>query len=310
MKILDDPSSFAKSGLIPETIQYVLRVRSYGDQYNALDPKPRRISGWEWTQDTWLRQLAEQHKFLGHDAFSTRGDKPATDSQLSWARMGRGVAHNAPVRTLEAPNAIIERVVIVGLEERGEGGRAYKGILTVPGTQEQVLVDVREDLILDAILGGGILAGGVLTGKFQWGLNGTQMRLMRVGSKRHTHIKGLTKRKGKATIKMTDLQLGHVYANKGNEHWVYIGTCRVDGVLHRRFVKLYDNDKSFQEAYRTGELVYVVKSKTLVEDIGVVPDLKDYKPATMTGYRKHADGRIYLEAFGGLLNGEPMDLQP
>lgn len=291
MKILDDPASFAKSGFIPETIQYVLRVRSYGDLYNALDPKPRRSSGWEWTQDTWLRQLAEQHKFLGHDAFPTRGDKPATDAQLSWARLGRDIPYDAPVRTLEAPNAVIDRVVIVGLEER-------------------VLVDVREDLILDAILGGGIKAGGVLTGKFQWGLNGTQMRLMRVGSKRHTHIKSLTKRKGKAAIKMKDLQLGHVYANKGNERWVYIGTCRVNGELHRRFVKLYDNDKSFQEAYRTGELVFVVKSKALVEDIGVVPDLKDYKPATMTGYRKHADGRIYLEAFGGLLNGEPMDLQP
>tara|TARA_R110000824_G_scaffold83616_1_gene209243 strand:- start:3087 stop:3962 length:876 start_codon:yes stop_codon:yes gene_type:complete len=69
---------------------------------------------------------------------------------------------------------------VVGAEQRGEGGRAWKVI-----TPHGYLVDLREDVFLPHLLKNGLPAGGVIDAEFQWCQNGSQLRLEVVGSDGH-----------------------------------------------------------------------------------------------------------------------------
>lgn len=75
-------------------------------------------------------------------------------------------------------------LTLVGLEIRGEGGRAYKVV-----TPDGYLVDLREDVLLECMFRNGVTKGRkgeppTLKGPFQWVVNGTQMKLALVHAAR------------------------------------------------------------------------------------------------------------------------------
>lgn len=70
------------------------------------------------------------------------------------------------------PNVPMTGLVIIGLEERGNGGRAFK--VTYPG--DNSLFDVREDQVLQAMINHGIQKGGILGGEWVWAMNHTQIK--------------------------------------------------------------------------------------------------------------------------------------
>lgn len=83
---------------------------------------------------------------------------------------------------IKVPNAPITNLRILSMEVRGGGGpnpgRAYKII-----TEERRMFDLREDVLLDAILNTGIKPGGVLPGHYVWVRYApTNSKLMRLGS--------------------------------------------------------------------------------------------------------------------------------
>jgi len=79
---------------------------------------------------------------------------------------------------IEVPNAPITGLRILSMEIRGHDGRAYKII-----SPEERLFDLREDVLLDAILNTGIKQGGVLPGHYVWvRYSGTNSKLVRLGS--------------------------------------------------------------------------------------------------------------------------------
>lgn len=120
-------------------------------------------------------------------------------------------------------NAPMTGIKIITLEHRGNGGRAYKVV-----TPQGFYVDLREDVLLDAMLEVGIEKGGILCGEYVWGRVGSQMKLIRVDSELYESLVDATERKETKKIPTKDLKYGHVYQTVGGSHAVYLG--RVNGL--------------------------------------------------------------------------------
>jgi hypothetical protein len=119
-----------------------------------------------------------------HSAFAVDADNAKrVRTAMSWSQQGHyaapplmGGKHLDP---LKVPNAPITGLRILSMEHRGQDGRAYKII-----TPEMRLFDLREDVLLDAILHTGIKKGGELPGHYVWVRYApTNSKLMRLGSK-------------------------------------------------------------------------------------------------------------------------------
>ena len=107
---------------------------------------------------------------------------------------------------------------IVGAEQRMEGGRAWKVV-----TPDGDLVDLREEVFLPILLDRGLPKGGVIDAKFQWCQNGSQLKLIEVGSSLHKEFISekerdalLGEKKKKASVKKKyisqgKLSIGGVY---------------------------------------------------------------------------------------------------
>jgi hypothetical protein len=107
---------------------------------------------------------------------------------------------------------------IVSLEIRGEGGRAYKVL-----TPDNYYFDVREDVLMDTMLEVGISAGGLLNGTFVWARVGSEMKLVRVGSKLHDALIVATADRQLKKFRYGELQVGHIYSGKGADKYIFLG---------------------------------------------------------------------------------------
>lgn len=102
---------------------------------------------------------------------------------------------------------------------RNEGGRAYKVI-----TPDGFYVDFREDILLETILEVGISPGGILNGKYLWATIGSQMKLIRDGSKLHQELINLTHNKKLKSIKK--LEIGCIYSKNMEDYFLYLGQIK------------------------------------------------------------------------------------
>lgn len=135
------------------------------------------------------------------------------DTAIAWATDGK---HKA--KCIDVPNDHISNVKIMGLEERGNGGRAYK--VTI---DDKYYVDMREDVILEVIFDGGILPGGVLTGEYVWGKYGAQMKLIKVGSSTYNEFKKGVNMSLVTDIPSKDIKIGGLYKTKSGNTFLYLG---------------------------------------------------------------------------------------
>jgi hypothetical protein len=209
-----------------------------------------------------------------------------------------------PEVVLNIPNTPVARVTLVDADERGEGGRALKVILTYGG-DKHYFVDLREDVLYDLLLLKSTSAlerskdGEVrLLGPFQWGLLGNQMRLFWTGSELYQSLRQADTRRELTPIAAKDLVPGHIYRNKQNKYGLYIGTCKVKGTQHNNGthqVWTTVGDYSWKDGpselerllkghplpSHNWEHAAFSKSAKYVEDCGAVPE------ATYTEYKKY-----------------------
>jgi hypothetical protein len=92
---------------------------------------------------------------------------------------------DAPTPTGYTPivrrNTPMKGLVLVDLDVRGEGGRAYK----VMNPADNSLFDIREDQMMQAIMKYGIRAGGLIGGEWVWAMNHTQIKCYLVDGKEY-----------------------------------------------------------------------------------------------------------------------------
>jgi len=152
----------------------------------------------------------------------------------------------------DVPNTPITGLRVYNLEQRAEGGRAYKVV-----TQEGYCYDLREDVLLEAIIEAGCEKGGILSGEWVWAVYHSQMRLVRVGSHLYNELLGFTNRKKAAKtcpIRATDLQVGHAYRAVSGLVGVFLG-----------FVNFFGNDSKHQLWFKIDP--YDVRIGVRIDDV-------------------------------------------
>ncbi len=112
-------------------------------------------------------------------------------------------------------------LTILSLEIRGEGGRAYKVV-----DDKNNLFDMRENTLLDIIKSAGIQKGGYVDDDFCWVIDGSQMRIVRVGSDEYN--KAVTPPLPK--LKLTELVVGKSYEISYGLPSVFLGNIRIPSV--------------------------------------------------------------------------------
>jgi len=196
---------------------------------------------------------------------------------------------------------------IVGAEQRGEGGRAWKVL-----SPEGFLVDLREDVFMPILLREGLPKTGIIPAEFQWCVNGSQIRLEEVGSTAHGEYtlaadmaaekarraaEAKAKRAKVQYVGVRDLEVGGVYKfSVFGEHYrrVYLGRLRVNGkiktvwmpVSHRGAHTHQERfDQKWAEANRhdwSHTVVLSTGSKALERLGGDVTPPEDWQKAALT----------------------------
>lgn len=124
----------------------------------------------------------------------------------------------------KVPNVPITGITVHSLEHRGNGGRAYKVIFTHPCEPElQLLADLREVELIDAMFETGIAIGGILPGAYVFARVSSQMKLIRVGSPVHTSLLVTVSRKKDGPLKKSELVVNHIYSTLGGDVRIYLG---------------------------------------------------------------------------------------
>jgi hypothetical protein len=180
----------------------------------------------------------------------TGGTETAMRNAQSWVRNNRWGHRKHPepdIVPVEAPNEPRGGFKLVGAEQRGEGGRAWKVI-----TPDGDLVDMREDVFLPILLKKGLPASGIIKAKFQWCQNGSQLRLEEVGSAQHkqyqTEVESTTARERKKReqklhrpkyLGLRELEVGLVYEFEqygAKYKMVYLGRLRYEGKIKTAWI--------------------------------------------------------------------------
>lgn len=160
-------------------------------------------------------------------------DEQSKDGKETARRWAAGWGGDGKCTSTTLDNDPIKSVEILSLEVRQEGGRAYK--VRLGGVLDGTLyVDMREDVVLDALLASGAKKGGVLAGPFVWGRYETQLRLVRVGSTLHKAMLEAAERKATKDLTQADYELGGVYLTRKLEAMVYLGKCDVDDIVETK----------------------------------------------------------------------------
>jgi len=180
---------------------------------------------------------------------------------------------------LEVPNESFNNLRLINIEKRSEGGCAYKVV-----DMEGRLYDLREDVFLESLyaleIDGWVGAkqsaalprGVYLTGEFVWAVNGSQMRMVRVGSNLHKELQEAGERRKLVALKRKDLVPGTIYRMRGGDERAYLGYRKGKGMLITEIS--WDKKLSWQK--RVDAILKrpidwdtrYVKSHTFVEAVG------------------------------------------
>lgn len=147
---------------------------------------------------------------------------------------------------------------IVNLEQRSEGGRAYKVI-----DQNGCYFDFREDILLEAILSVGIRKGGYLNGTYLWAVLGSQNRLIRNDSVLHKELIKATEVSKNKVIPIKDLEVGGIYRGKAEGDHIFIGYA-VDGATNKKRMLWFESrnwsDEPIEKQMRKFSWAYKLKN--------------------------------------------------
>lgn len=146
------------------------------------------------------------------------------------------------------------KVQICGIVHRARGKSTYK-----IATPEGYYVDLREDVLLEALINEGAQAGGFLSGEYIWLSRGSQMKLIRKDS--HLH-----KAQDAEELDPKTLEIGGVYVDKTNlsrfvEYLILLG-----------YVKTSKNSRKFLPLW------LITRKDTAKEGL---PKLKEIYPHTL-----------------------------
>lgn len=248
-------------GNIPENVTYIYSTEKVLSSY--------------WEDD------ALRAGFVGQSvtpAFCSDASNPKTlETGRNWAGTEHWVGNNrikSKVNEFTRKNDPIAGIKIVSLEIRSEGGRAYKVI-----TPDNYYFDVREDVLMDAMIEVGVSKGGIMNGEYIWAKVGSAMKLVRIGSVLHNALVAATADRVLKKLKHGDLKVGHIYKGKGAKSYVFLGyvdtekfTC--ENVVNHTYAGKFKDNKYSRKEIKNGVLL-MENSKYIIEQF-LKDDLSPY----------------------------------
>lgn len=202
-----------KSGTVPDRLKVVMRpeeelTRTIDGKDYTVKVRPAMFTDADGKMDAALE--------WGRVWVSDNPDKKPTRYR---AYSDTGVYVKPEVA--EEPNKLRTWLQFWAIDERGEGGRAYKVI-----DREGRMFDMREDVVEESIFAGEF-NNRLFTGYYLWVRVGSQMRLVRHESRLHKEMLGAKRRKALKKIPNKELGVGGVYRTRDGKAHVYLG--RVPG---------------------------------------------------------------------------------
>lgn len=198
-------------GSIPEKISYV-----YSDQHEVSVGCEWDIN-WHDVEDAPKTVKKQVTPAFPIDSKDEKGKSRA----IAWATSGWDVTTRQHVTKKhsikEVNNTPITNVKVLSLEQRGQGGRAYKALI------DNFYVDLREDVLVDTLLQSGVEVGGILKGEYIWAKMGSQMKLVRIGSELHRLIVEFDSKKDIKPVGKKDLEIGGIYQDRKKNRAIFIG---------------------------------------------------------------------------------------
>lgn len=232
----------------------------------------------------------------GRKAFAVNAESKSYKSTAQkWATAVSHLAPKGPNRMqmlmgvkkdiyVNQPNTPQTGLELISLEHRGEGGRAYK-----VRTQDGYVYDLREDALLESLLVVGMPTPGVLGGEWQWGVVGSQMKLVCLGTPLHKQLVAGTAtrnanrstKKGGSTkkVKTSELKVGGVYKMKSGEHRMFLGFCHSHNMSGKRQLAVYVSGRAPSTVLNRArtrlansrvEEFSMVTSSSYTQEVGVV----------------------------------------
>jgi hypothetical protein len=136
----------------------------------------------------------------------TQATAKAWTESRRWCYETKQTVHDPASPVVEIHNAPFSALQVVSMEKRSQGGRAYKAI-----AYGKFYVDLREDVLLDALITVGVQPGGLLNGSYVFAMVNSEMKVVRVGSMLHTKLVELTSLKVTSSIAAKDFIPGYTY---------------------------------------------------------------------------------------------------
>ena len=151
----------------------------------------------------------------------------------------------SPVLEQTVDNKPIDNLRIIGLERRGNGGRAYKVLI-----DDLYLVDLREDVLMDTMNQHGIDPGRKLKGRYIWAKIGSQTKLIMVDGEVEKELQKTTEiKEQQREIESKDFVIGGIYKMK-SKVMIFIGYD--SNSKENAFVEIYSfilkQAKTYQQA--------------------------------------------------------------
>lgn len=139
---------------------------------------------------------------------------------------------HTPVQEQTVDNKPITDVRIIGLEQRGNGGRAYKVLI-----DDLYLVDLREDVLMDTMNLHGIDPGRKLKGRYLWAKIGSQTKLIMVQGEVEKELQtAIDIKEQQREIESKDLVVGGIYKMK-SKAMIFFGYDTIS--KQNAFVEIY-----------------------------------------------------------------------
>jgi hypothetical protein len=176
--------------------------------------KPQEAIPFRWDD---IEVNEDTRVVLGRPSFVT--DLTNKKTQETAARWAQGYNYRTKkdigFDIVERPNTSFNDVRVIGLDIRGNGGRAWQVLL-----DGIYVIDMREDVLMDCLLNGGVSPDARLSGDFIFASVNSEMKIIRVGSLLHDKMIESTEYNAKKPI--SKLEVGGIYRNKKSTV-IYLG---------------------------------------------------------------------------------------
>ena len=250
---------------------------------------PEEVTIFKGKKEDYRIKLEGQETFVVSGIPFFAADKGSEKTASSWGKSS-GKVKNEPFK-----------IRIFDIEVRGRGGRAWKIMIK----DENLVCDLREDILLDIFYNCDIMKGGYVDGDFIFAKVNSEMKVIRQHSRLHYAIKKHEGEKSKKPI--SNLIVGRLYkTTEDTSDIMYLGQrWTVDKKLNPQLVYVFShnfNSHSYLSAeikkshsYRFEEIPKEKVCDATIDNF-INKLVKQYEKYLLSHYKHIKDGTLYYKS--------------